>query len=352
MNMGDTEMKKRIIGFVLLTVMAISLFGAFCCSASADSIPANATEVIVVAKGDTMYSLCQKNGFSYATYMELLMKLNNISDESKLAKIYVGKKLVLPTSKAAADALCQLLSIDTSKKTAANGTTEYKAFSVLGDATKIPAGDSPKYYIISYTMQSGDTVSNLLKTWGMSFKTYSQQILNLNNLSDFNHIAAGRKLYMPVTDAGLTDGSTFTVCEHTVKSGDTAYSICKTYGMDYNKALSTLKLLNANVDFTKIKVGQKLYIPVSGVVALNTQSSAAQTDAKTVSGYGVVVSYGDMIRIRRENVRQDLGLKIGKNAIPTTYVPKSGDYVYFTYTTSDNTLVSIKYVYNVFTKST
>lgn len=109
-------MKKKLISVILLAVMAVSLFAAFGASASADGIPANATEVIVVAKGDTLYSLCQKNGFSYATYKELLMKLNNISDESKLAKIYAGKKLVLPTSKAAADALCELLSIDTTKK--------------------------------------------------------------------------------------------------------------------------------------------------------------------------------------------------------------------------------------------
>ena len=340
-------MKKKLISVILLAVMAVSLFAAFGASASADGIPANATEVIVVAKGDTLYSLCQKNGFSYATYKELLMKLNNISDESKLAKIYVGKKLVLPTSKAAADALCELLSIDTTKKTASGGKTEYKPLSVLGDPTKIPAGDLPKYYIITYTMQKGDTVSGLLKAWGMSFKTYSQQILNLNNLSDFNHISAGRTLYMPVNKIELTNDAAITVLEHTVKSGDTAYSICRSYGMDYNKALSTLKLLNPNVEFTKIKVGQKLYIPVSGVVVLNAQATP-QPDGKTGSGFGVVVSYGDMIRIRRENVRQDLGLKIEKGAVPATYVHKSGDYVYFTYRISDNTLTGIKYVYNVF----
>ena len=340
-------MKKKLLSVILLAVMAVSLFAAFGASASADGIPANATEVIVVAKGDTLYSLCQKNGFSYATYKELLMKLNNISDESKLAKIYAGKKLVLPTSKAAADALCELLSIDTTKKTTGGGKTEYKPLSVLGDPTKIPAGDLPKYYIITYTMQKGDTVSGLLKAWGMSFKTYSQQILNLNNLSDFNHISAGRTLYMPVNKIELTNDAAITVLEHTVKSGDTAYSICRSYGMDYNKALSTLKLLNPNVEFTKIKVGQKLYIPVSGVVVLNAQTTP-QPDGKTGSGFGVVVSYGDMIRIRRENVRQDLGLKIEKGAVPATYVPKSGDYVYFTYRISDNTLTGIKYVYNVF----
>lgn len=342
-------MKKHLISAVLLTAVVLSLFAGLCSAASADGIPANATEVVVVKKGDTMYSLCQKNGFSYATYKELLMRLNNISDESKLAKIYVGKKLTLPTSKAAADALCELLSIDTTKKTTANGKTEYAAFSVLGDASKIPAGDIPKYYIISYTMQRGDTVSSLLKTWGMSFKTYSQQILNLNNLSDFNHISAGRTLYLPVNKIELTNDKTLTVLEHTIKSGDTAYSICRSYGMDYNKALSTLKLLNPNVDFAKIKVGQKLYIPVGGVVVLNAQTSP-QTDGKTASGFGVVVSYGDMIRIRRENVRQDLGLKIEKGAVPDNYVPTSGDYVYFTYRISDNTMTSIKYVYNVFTR--
>jgi len=337
-------MKKKLISVVLFAALMFSLCCTCFISASADGIPANAAETVSVAKGDTMYSLCNKRGFSYSTYKELLMKLNNIEDEYSLTKITVGKKIILPTSKEAADELCKLLGVDTSKK---NAKQQNKPFSVVGDASKIPSGDVARYYIINYTMQSGDTVSNLLKKWGMSFKTCSQQILNMNGLSDFDHISAGRALYFPVEKMELTDDNSFTVIEHTLKTGDTAYSICSSYGMDYNKALVTLQLLNSDVDFTKIKVGQKLYIPVKGVVALGTQSGG-KTEGDTYSGYGVVVSFGDLIRIRRENIRQDLGLKIGEGVMPAGYTPNAGDYVYFTYNTSDNTLTYIKYVYNVF----
>lgn len=338
-------MKKNLISAVLMAALIVSLCCAFMTTGYADGIPANATETVTIEKGDTMYSLCLKNGFSYTTYKELLMKLNNMEDEYSLTKISAGRKIILPTSKEAAEELCKLLGVDVSKKTA--GKEQNKPFSVVGDASKIPAGDVARYYIISYTMQSGDTVSNLLKKWDMSFKTYSQQILNLNALTDFNHIAAGRTLYFPVEKTELTNDKTFTVIEHTVKSGDTAYSICSSYGMSYSKALPTLQLLNTNVDFASIKVGQKLYIPVGGVVILGTQSGGTSS-ADTYSGYGVVVSYGDLIRIRRENIRQDLGLKIGEGVLPTGYVPKAGDYVYFACNTSDNVLNYIKYVYNVF----
>lgn len=334
-------MKKRILSVLLIAVLAFS----FISSALADGIPANAAETVTIAKGDTMYSLCQKNGFSYSTYKELIMKLNNITDESKLIRIAAGKKIVLPTSKEAADALCELLGVDISKKQ--DEKKQNKPFSVVGDASKIPVGDVAVYYIISYTMRSGDTVSDLLKKWDMSFKTYSQQILSLNSLSDFNHITAGRTLYFPVEKIELTNDGSFTVVEHTVKSGDTAFSICRSYGMNYDKALVTLRLLNPNVDFTKIKIGQKLYIPVNGVVILGSESTE-KLDGNTYSGYGVVVSCDELIRIRRENVRQDLGLNIGAGAIPAGYTPKAGDYIYFVYNTVDNTLSYIKFIYNVF----
>ncbi len=336
-------MKKRMISVLLLAVLVFS----FMTAAFADNIPASATETVVAAKGDTLYSLCLKNGFSYSTYKDLLIKLNNAKDENSLIKLYVGKKVVLPTSKEAADELCSLLNVNAAKKS--EKKQQSKPFSVVGDASKIPAGDTVKYYIISYTMQQGETVSDLLKRWDMSLKTYSQQILDLNGLSDFNHIAAGRSLYFPVEKIELTNDKTFTVMERTVKTGDTAYSICKAYGMDYNKALPTLQLLNSKVDFTKIKVGQKLLIPVGGAV-LSASQEVVQESEEVYKGYGVVVSCGDMIRIRRENIRQDLGLTIGAGAISADYTPKAGDYVYFICNTKDNTLSYIKYIYNVFSE--
>ena len=333
-------MKKSMMRAVLIVILAFALMG----TALADGIPANATESVEIAKGDTMYSLCRKNGFSYSTYKELLMKLNNMKDEYSLTKIKVGKKIILPTSQEAAEELCQLLNVETGKKN--DKKQQSKPFSEVGDAGKIPAGDTAKYYIISYEMQKGETVSGLLKSWDMSLKTFSQQILDLNGLSDFNHIAAGRSLYFPVEKVELTNGTTYTVIEHTVQSGDTAYSICRAYGMDYSKALATLQLLNKNVDFTKIKTNQKLYIPVKGVVLLGTQEAASAEES--FSGYGVVVSFDEMIRIRRENIRQDLGLKIGEGVIPEGYVPQPGDYIYFVCNLKENTLTYIKYVYNVF----
>lgn len=333
-------MRKNWICALLAAVLAFS----FMSTAFAEGIPANATEKVTVAKGDTMYSLCRKNGFSYSAYKELLMKLNNMDDEYGLTKISAGKVLVLPTSEEAADELCALLNVESTKK--ADKKQENKPFSVLGDAKKIPLGDVASYYIISHEMERGETVSDLLKGWDMSIKDCSQRILELNGLSDFNHIPAGRSLYFPVEKVELTDNKTVTVMEHSVKPGDTAYSVCKAYGMDYNKALVTLQLLNPGVDFTKIKADQKLYIPVKGVVLLGVQT--ALTDGDIYSGYGVVVSCDEMIRIRRENIRQDLGLSVGAGAVPEDYIPHSGDYVYFICNTKDNTLTYIKYVYNVF----
>ena len=336
-------MKKRIISFLLVLVISFSLGVSAFADKAADA--EKTTEVVTIKKGDTLYSICKARGYNYNTYKELLLRLNNKKDEKELAKIYANKTIEVPVSKEAADALMESLNI----KSAGKAKKDANAF-IVGDASKVPEGDSAKYYLVSYALKKDENLSNLFKSWGMKFSDVSEQVLSLNNLSDFNHIAAGKGLLLPTTKLDLTGYSYYTVMEHTVRKGDTAYSICSSYGLDYDKVLTTLERFNPGVTFTKIRVDQKLYIPVAGLYGVQPAPASELSPAPGASDYtgnGVIMSISPVLSIRPEQ-GSDFNLAILSGSFPTGYTPRIGDYVMFCCDTATNTLKAIKYIYNVF----
>lgn len=245
-------------------------------------------EAVRIEKGDTLYSLCSSRGFGYKTYKDLLMKLNGLTDEAGLTNLKAGRDIILPVSLEAADALNADFGFKKSEKKEAKAE---KKLIVAGDMEKVPIGDTALYYLTEYTVQKNDNIKNLLSAWEIRFEDFSELILTLNGMADFNHISTGRVLLLP-TNLIFENGTYYTVIQHKVKSGDTAYSICKSFGLDYNKALDTLKKLNPKTDFTAIKAGQLLSIPVSGVITLGEVKSAAKAPWKAVFEAGLYSTYG------------------------------------------------------------
>ncbi len=275
-------MKKRLISFLLMLVMLVSLCSVIPVSASADA----QVTTVTVASGDTVLSICQKLGVDFYTYKDLIMKLNGFTSDAAFSKISVGTKLSLPISNAAAAALAGGTVSSTTTGTTTAGTTSSGL--VSGTVSSLPTGDHVAYYLATYTVQSGETLGGIYARWGLSYKTYANQIVKLNNLSSVNAIQAGKTLVLPTTNPSIAGSAYTTVMAHTMLAGENAYNIiCSDYGLNYTSALTMLQALNNRTNMGAFRVGEVLYIPVSGVVSSTTTvTPGGSTTTGTVSTTG------------------------------------------------------------------
>lgn len=261
--------------------MLVSLCATFTVSASADA----QVTTVTLNKGDTVLSLCQKLGVDYYAHKNLIMKLNGFTTEGQFSKMAVGAQVVLPISNAAASALAGSgVSLGTTTTAPVTGTVAGTTTPISGTTTSIPAGDYASYYLVAYTIQPGETVAGIYNNWGLSYKTYSNQILKLNNLRGFNSIPAGKTLVLPTTNPAVAGSSYITVMAHVMRSGDSAYNIiCSDYGLNYNSVQKQVQALNNRENLAQFMVGEVLYIPVTGLVSSNTTvtpgTGSTSTDA-------------------------------------------------------------------------
>lgn len=272
-------MKKRLISFIMMLVMLVSLFSVFATTASADA----QVTTVTVAKGDTVLSICQARGIDFYTYKNLIMKLNGFTSESSFNKISVGAQISLPVSNQAAAALSNGSVAATGTTTVAGGTTTGGL--TTGTVSSLPSGDHVAYYLATYTVQKGETIGGIYANWGLSYKTYANQIVKLNNLRNINAVQAGKTLLLPTTNPGLAGSTYTTVMAHTMRSGESAYNIvCGDYGLNYNAAQAMLQSLNNRTNLGSFRVGELLYIPVSGVVSVDNTVNGGTTGGSTTTG--------------------------------------------------------------------
>lgn len=259
-------MKKRLISFLLMVVMLVSLCSVIPVSASADA----QVTTVTVAQGDTVLKLCQNLGVDFYTYKGLIMKLNGFTSESAFNKIGVGTKISLPISNQAAANLAGTVGTTTAAgATTASGSTGTGL--TVGTVSSLPTGDYVAYYLVGYTVQSGETLSSIYSSMGQSYKTYANQICKLNNLSSVNSIQANKTILLPTTSATVNGTGVTTVMAHVMKSNENAYNIvCSDYGLNYSSVQTMLQALNNRTNMGVFRVGEILYIPVSGVVSANT----------------------------------------------------------------------------------
>ncbi len=273
-------MKKRLISFIMMLVMLVSLFSVFATTASADA----QVTTVTVAKGDTVLSICQARGIDFYTYKNLIMKLNGFTSESAFNKIAVGTQISLPVSNQAAASLANGgVNSATTGTTVAGGTTSGSL--TTGTVSSLPSGDHVAYYLATYTVEKGETIGGIYGRWGLSYKTYANQIVKLNNLSSINAVQAGKTLLLPTTNPGLAGSTYTTVMAHTMRSGESVYNIiCGDYGLNYNSAQAMLQSLNNRTNLGAFRVGEILYIPVSGVVSVDNTVNGGTTGGNTTTG--------------------------------------------------------------------
>ncbi|MCR5620241.1 MAG: LysM peptidoglycan-binding domain-containing protein [Treponema sp.] len=123
----------------------------------------------------------------------------------------------------------------------------------------------------TYTVEKGDTLYSISRKYGISVAELSRE----NNIKNDNIIYIGQKLSIPVPTAEKAESERSTPATvkkasenksrqydvYTVQSGDTFYNIAKVNDI----SIAKLKELNSINDESKLRVGQKLKIPVSYV---------------------------------------------------------------------------------------
>ena len=102
----------------------------------------------------------------------------------------------------------------------------------------------------TYTVKSGDTLYSIARTYGVTVSALAAA----NNITNYSLIYVGQVLIIPGTT--VTPPPTTTV-KYTVKSGDTLYKIATMYNTTVAKIAAANNITNVNL----ISVGQVLIIP-------------------------------------------------------------------------------------------
>lgn len=107
----------------------------------------------------------------------------------------------------------------------------------------------------SYRVKDGDTLKRLARAVGAKPET----ILAMNNMAETEKLRKGESIYLPVRArelGALLAHSANSDYFHTVKKGDTLYSIAKTNGL----SVAELRELNELGKDAKLKLGQRLRV--------------------------------------------------------------------------------------------
>lgn len=259
-------MKKRFISMLLAVLLVVSLFAGTSVSAYADGEYKTVSYTIV--KGDTLLQICNNMGLNFYTCQTAINKLNNFTSEAQYRKLYVGQAIKLPaTNEDAAKIASSYISSGTGSGTVVNtGSSSGSSGNVSGNVA---------YWLIPYTIQRGETVVGVCNTLGISFNTYSSQIMKINNISSWNNVAAGKTLLLPTAVKPAAGISCYAVIAHKVTQGETTYGICQNYGISYTSNASLMQALNPSVNFNFIKYNTTMLVPVPTVITAGSSNSGS-----------------------------------------------------------------------------
>ena len=270
-------MKKRFISMLLAVILVATLFGGTSVSAYADSD--YKTFKYTIASGDTLLQICNNSGLNFYTCQTAINKLNNFTSEAQYRKLYVGQVITLPASNEdAAKIASSYVTGSTGSGSVVNtGSSTGSTGSVSGNVA---------YWLIPYTIQSGETITGVCNTLGISFSAYADLIKSINNIYSWNRIPAGKTLLLPTAVQPAAGISCYAVIAHKVTQGETTYGICQNYGISYTANTSLLQTLNPKVSLTNIKYNTTLLVPVPTVITSGSTggSSSGSNSGSSNSG--------------------------------------------------------------------
>ena len=124
-----------------------------------------------------------------------------------------------------------------------------------GLAATASAADTIKGYLVSYTLQAGDTIYAVCEAKGIDFDNNLNLIAKINNITNYNYMMPGKQLWLPSTTA-TTAAPYYSLLAHTLAAGETPASLCQSYGVDYNASYNLLSALNNNLNVFKPVLGE------------------------------------------------------------------------------------------------
>ena len=154
----------------------------------------NVTHYLVpytVQYGDTLNSICNAHGVSYAVYSSEIMAVNGIKSANSL---WAGKTIYVPSATA--------------------------------------SGNS--YAVVAHTVTSGQTVTSILNSYGSSVGATSTLMTGLNSSVNLNKIYAGQTIYVPVlASAATSSASAVTTTTSTATAASTTAASATTYEISF-----------------------------------------------------------------------------------------------------------------------
>ena len=218
-------------------------------------IPISNGKYYVVKKGDTLWTIAKNNNLT----VQKLKDLNNLTTNN----LNIGDTLIIkePNTSETTEAnnIYTVVKGDTLYSIAQkNNTTvnEIKRLNNLNSNTlsigqKLIIKESPDNIVDNnnyYTVKKGDTLYSIAN----NYKVKVEDIKKINNKLN-NNLSIGEILVIPSN----TTSENINTTTYTVKYGDTLYSIAK----KYNTSVSDIKNLN-NLSTNILSIGQRLILPI------------------------------------------------------------------------------------------
>jgi len=228
-------MRKRIISALLCVLMLVLTAPAAVAMEYSEEEPAARNYIaLTLEAGDNIYDLCRTFGVDFIAAKPAIMELNGWTQESAMNFLRAGDTILLPLPSYVA---------------AITGTPSY-------------TDDVIAYYVVPYTIQSGDSLENIYSMWGLRIEKYADLIRALNGVEDLNVLSVGTVYYLPTTAENVYGDSYITVMSHQMHAGENAYDVFSGYGIDYNQSLPILEAYNGWADLARVPIGGRICIPL------------------------------------------------------------------------------------------
>ncbi len=226
-----------------------------------DYQPTTDSNIYVVKKGDTLWSIAKKYGIS----VDELKRLNNLTSNM----LNIGDTLIISGEPMTNNNVYVVKKGDTLYGIASRfgvSVNELKNYNNLtsdmlnvGMTLYIPTGQiieetvEPDYD--TYIVKSGDTLYGIASKYNISV----DRLRNINNLNS-DVLSVGQRLLVPI-GGEVIDTQVTNYIDYRVMPGDTLYSIANRYGISVNE----LKQIN-NLTTNNLSVNQVIKIPYSETV--------------------------------------------------------------------------------------
>lgn len=160
------------------------------------------------------------------------------------------------------------------------------AFSALAEEYQTTTVKGTECYI--YYVKQGEGFYSLNKKFGVT----RDEVVKFNP-SAKNGLNRGQKLYIPIPENAKPDASAASSTVHTVKQGESLYSISK----QYNTTVSDIMVLNG-MSSSALKAGDKLKIPQAG----SNSSAATEKAGSDILQNATAAAQSEPVKQKEENI--------------------------------------------------